>query len=535
MSLKVEIDWSHIGFTASSTAPDFVGTDVDVTSLVHVESGAVTLQYGRDQVTALAPTVSGRGTIILDNRDRKFSPRNLSSPLYGFIKPARPVRITRTVAGGGAYGATYGATYGSGDFTYTLFRGTTDDSPINPDVESKKVALSLVDGIAYFRGVKISTELYSGIRTGQAINYILDAAGWPTNLRDIDTGATVIPWWWEDNEDALTALEKLLRSEGPPALLTMGTSGEIIFMDRHHRLLNAESLTSQSTWNTSTGAEPQMNTPFSYDESWRNIINEGAADVSVRTPGQMQDVFSTESTFTIRAGETLEIIAAATDPFYDAETPRAGTDWTAVAGTVTAQLTRTSGQSTMIRLTASTGGNAIITGLRLRARPVSVAYTVEVAVRAEQSINEFGVRSMPGDLPWCNQWDAKAVLDTAVTLRSQPLPVVSATFLIANAARANMLLPLNLSDRITIVEPETALNHPFFIENSGHSLTADFDHEVTFGAEAAPVQRTPAVRLNVSGPLGFGYLTNPAQDAQHLMILGSNVSGHRLGEGILAW
>src|SRR4249919_671650 len=304
MSLKVEIDWNR--------DLDYSDISENVTEFVRARNNPISLDYGRDQSTALAPTIAGRGSLVLDNDDRRFSPRNTSSPIYGYVKPARPVRITRTLPTSGT--------------TYTLFVGHTDDSPINPDVTSKQVSLSLVDSLADFRGLNITTPLYQGIRTGQAIGYILDACGWSAPLRDLDAGATVIPFWWEDGTDALDALGKVLRSEGPPAMLTVGSSGEIVFKDRHHRLLDAASLTSQATFRADGMIEPVMNIPFDYDEAWKNIINTGLISVDVRTPNALDVVWTIDSPIGFTASETKTFIAQTTDPFYNAVTPLSGTD-----------------------------------------------------------------------------------------------------------------------------------------------------------------------------------------------------------------
>src|SRR5216110_3587324 len=121
--IRVEIDWDKSG--SYTTVGD------NVTALVRPIQGAITADYGRDQTTALAPTVAGRGSLVLDNRDRRFSPRaatlanGSANPLYGKLKPARPVRIIRTIS----------AT------DYVLFIGHTDDQPINPDPDSKTVTV----------------------------------------------------------------------------------------------------------------------------------------------------------------------------------------------------------------------------------------------------------------------------------------------------------------------------------------------------------------------------------------------------------
>lgn len=537
--LKVEVDWDNDG--------TFSAPGADISDLVRPVTGAITAQYGRDQSTALAPAMSGQGQVVLDNRDRRFTPRNTASPLYGKVKPARPVRIRRTVPGvpvpagypGDVYPSLdlYPSTGGStaADVSYTLFVGHTDDSPINPDLNSRTVSLSLLDSLAALRGQSISTPLYSGIRTGDAVNYILDVAGWPAELRDIDSGATVIPWWWEDDTDMMDALEKVVRSEGPPAVVTVGSSGEIIFRDRHHRLTEARTLTPQSVWRGSEGrGEPVMSVPFSYDEAWRNIVNSGTVSVDVRTVQPLQAVWTSDATISLSAGEERIINASASDPFYDAVTPADGVDLTTKSGSVTVRLMRTSGVSVGIVL-AAVGGDAIISNLRLWAYPVTSAYTVQVSASDSQSVAEFGARSFQGDLPWCSEYDAAAVLSTVVSQRAHPLPVVTARFVVGrNGPRAGAILPRDLSDRVTVVESETMLDDDFYIESIQHELTSDVDHAVTFGLEACPIPVTPVMRFDTAGQ-GFGTgkfgsgLDDPAT-----MFRFDGIVGHRFDSGVFA-
>jgi|SRR5215216_497252 len=505
----VAVDWDRDG--------DFTNTGDDVTSLVQRSRDVVTVEYGRDQSTALAPTVSGRGSFTLDNQSKRFSPRNTASPLYGKIKPARPVKISRTyTSAGDFFSDTFSDFFGGATAEKVLFIGHTDDSPINPDVDSKTVGLTLVDALAGFRGQTISTGLYAGLRTGEAIGVVLDECGW-VGTRDLDFGASVLPWWWEDSTDALDALEKLVRCEGPPALLTVGVDGGIVFRDRHHRFIDTASITSQSTWRNQGSIEPVMGRPFSYDEAWRNIINTGLISVDVRTPAATDAIWTLDSTVGFTANETKTFIASTSDPFMNAIAPVVGTDYELISGSLTSViLSRTSGASTTITLTAG-GSGAHIDRLQLRAQPVTVAYTVQVTASDAGSIADYGARSFPSDLPFCNQYDAQDILETAIQMHADPLPIVSARFLIADLApksRVAAALARDLSDRVTVVESETVLNDDFYVESISHTFTGTYDHSVTFGLEAVP----PA-----------GTVT-----ASDVFILGSSVSGHRLGTGKLA-
>jgi hypothetical protein len=480
----VGVDWAKNG--------SYAGASDDVTDRVRPGS-RVTASYGRDQDTALSPIVAGRGSFDLDNRSRDYSPRNVSSPLYGNLKPARPVIIQRTVSG----------------IIYVLLVAHTTDDPINPDVDAKTVSFTLEDALAAFKGQTVSTALYSGIRTGDAIGYILDAVGW-TGGRDLDAGVTVMPWWWEERADAFEALTKLLNSEGPPALLTVGTAGEIIFRDRHHRLTRSASLTSQATWSGTEGAaEPVMGVGFTYDDAWRNIVNSATFSVDVRVPAtSLQVVWETEATIDIPASSTVPVSVELTDPVQGAAVPSvSGKDYSLLSGTVTPTLSRTSGTAITIFLAAG-GVAARITNLRLRAYPVPVTYTVQVSATDATSQTDYGLRSYPAEAPWAGQYDAKAIADLQVATRKQPNPILNIRFPcgLNQDARLTALLTRDLSDRVTVVEPETAVNSDFFLESFQHSIDGITDHQITVGAEAVPpTVGNPAIMFQFDGPPGTGF------------------------------
>jgi hypothetical protein len=466
--IKVEVDWNRDG--------DFTGTNENVTRYIR-RSEPISLSYGRDPGTTGSVVVQGQGGVVLNNSDRRFSSRNTASPLYGLIKPARPVRVTRNIGGS----------------TYTLFRGHTDETPLNPDPTSKSVALSLVDYLGDFRGKDLTTAMYSGIRTGAAINVILDACDWDPALRDIDPGATVMPWWWEDGTDAMTALDKLVRSEGSPALLTVGTSGEVIFRDRHHRRLRTTSSTVQSTWRDTGKLAPVIAREFSYDESWQNIVNTASAEVDQRQPQDLQVVWSLENFNTnIQLFTPQTVWAKLTDPVIGVVTPTVSNGdivktFPDVVGNVTATLIQTSGQTIGITLSAGLrvdpgGEHPVPRQARHRGEHDHGERHPGRAITAD-----YGKKAFSLDAPWCNAYDAQAILDQIVSDRAQPLPVVTTKVLVGrDVPTATAILSRDLSDRVRVKETQTLLDDDFFIESIQHDLSGEHDHEVTFALEHVP-------------------------------------------------
>ena len=458
----VEIDWDRDG--------DFFTWYDNVTPDVQRQD-QVSLQYGRDPGGAIF--VAGSGGFTLDNSSRRYSSRNTASPLYGKIKPARPVRVTRTAGG----------------FPYTVFHGHTDETPLNPDVSARTVSVALTDYLADFRGQEISTTVHRGIRTGEAIGFVLDACGWSATARDLDAGATVIPWWWEDKTDALTALEKIMRSEGAPSMLTIGAGGEIIFRDRHHRLIRSTSSTSQDTWRNAGTVGRVMARGFSYDDAWGNIINTGSVQVDQRTAGETQVVWTNETSFRLAASASTSFAITTTDPVIDMVVPSLVngdiTKPTGLVGGVTATLNQTSGQTFFLTLTANAFGCWVDT-LQLRGKPLTVTSTSTVSASDSGSIADYGSRSFQDDLPWCNAYDAQGILNKVVADRADPLPVVTTRFVVGRNTRHYPLLARDLSDRVTVIEPESALNDAFYIEQIHHDFTGEDDHEMTFTLEHVP-------------------------------------------------
>jgi hypothetical protein len=475
VTFTVRVDWARNG--------NFTDTGDDVTLDVR---GGMSASYGRDQSTALSPVVAGRGSVTLDNSTRAYSPRNTLSPLFGNVKPSRPVLIERTISG----------------TTYAVLRAHTDDSPIDPDVDSKTVAFSLVDYLADFHGVKVTTTLYQGLRTGEAIDVVLTAAGW-TGGRVLDAGSSLLPWFWCNGDDAFDVLQQLLASEGPPSLLTVDGTGAVVFRDRQHRITSTASTVSQATFTASGSTEPVMGSGFRYSEPWGNIINDVQITVDERqSAGNRSTVWSADATINVDPSSSYVVVVSTSDPFTNAVAPEDVTDYVVVSGSITATaLSRTSGQSTSITLTAGAGG-AQITGLRLRAVSVPVARSRVVTRSDSTSQTAYGVRSLPSDLEpkWASYEDVVDLAALFVATRKDPLPQLQAVFTCQDSqtARLAAVLTRDLSDRVTVVEAETTLNGPFFIESISHDISNVTQHVVAFGLEAVPPTAAGTFRLGTS-------------------------------------
>lgn len=471
----VFIDWNKDG--------DYSDTGETVTTRV-LHRTAVSIGYGRDRARALSPPAPGVSSFALNNASRDYSPENGSSPLAGTILPARPVLIQRTLSA----------------VTYSLHRGQIDGYEVNPEKAERSVAVTTLDALAGFGNSTVSTELYSGIRTGTAVGYVLDALGWPTASRDLDPGASVLPWWWEDNADGLEALKRLVQAEGIPALLYVDpATGYVVFRDRHHRLLETASLTSQATFRGS-GTEPLFSAPVKYDHGWKEVVNSVTIAVGERGPAvEVSAVWTSQDIVTLAAGETKILRVEASEPFMSAITPESGTDYTVLSGSISIVLTRTSGKSTTMLITAG-GAAASLYQLQLRAYSVAVKRTIQVTAEDAASVTKYGRRSAPSgfEAPFVNVHDAAAIADVLLAYHAERLPIVSFTVENKNDTRETQQLVRALSDRVTLSDTEIGLSDEFFLDRIEHYFEALYIR-TTFHAEKAPTVPGNVFRFDVTG------------------------------------
>lgn len=210
----------------------------DITCLVYNEGG-ISTNEGRDIPRALASVAPAETSFSFTNLNRLYSPNNPASVLYDITATNSPVQIRALFEGR----------------FYILYNGFLDDFVIEqtqPDLSI--ISISAIDVIGKLASTTISTQLYQNIRTGEAIGIVLDEAGWPSGKRKLDYGSTVLDWWWEDNVNALEAVNKLIRAEGMPAIVYTDDVGDFVFKDRHHRYISPFSLESVAHFDECDGA-----------------------------------------------------------------------------------------------------------------------------------------------------------------------------------------------------------------------------------------------------------------------------------------
>jgi hypothetical protein len=163
-TLEFCVDWDAENWL---NTPDFTGTYDDISSYVK----SYQLRRGIETEQGNAP--AGTLNLTLDNSSGLFSPTNSAGDLYGLIRPWLPVRFRATV----------------GVTTYTVYSGFISRISCSPHGSKQTATLYCTDGMDLLARNMVTQDETSTSETsdGNAVGYILDAAGWPSARRSLDT------------------------------------------------------------------------------------------------------------------------------------------------------------------------------------------------------------------------------------------------------------------------------------------------------------------------------------------------------------
>ena len=165
-TLEFKIDWDCESWLDT---PDFSDAIDDISDYV--------MRYELDRGEKVEQGNSPAGTlqIVVNNSSKRFSPVYGSSPLYGKMRPWLPVRFRATV----------------GVTTYTVYTGFISRISCDPLSSRQTATLYCTDGMDLLARNMVTQDetVSSSTSDGGAVGYVLDAAGWPTSKRSLDSTA----------------------------------------------------------------------------------------------------------------------------------------------------------------------------------------------------------------------------------------------------------------------------------------------------------------------------------------------------------
>lgn len=456
----VKIDWNKDG--------DYSDAEENISAVVF----GFKIDRGRDQAWELGKSRASVAEILVDNVSKKYSPENSESPIYGNVKPGRPVRIVALEDG----------------VTYPLFIGTLENFKLRPQKDQRTILFYAEDGLTQMRTQKVYTAVYENITTGVAIGHILDAIGWDAGKRIIDTGQTTLLYWWAWDKSALQAIRELEAVE--LGLFYLDEEGNAVYEDRHHRLKGAH-LTSQETYDT----DNRIYHDFKYDMGIRNIFNQAIANILKYSEGGITVLWTLDETPCLAAGEVRTWRALFTGGAVDLVTPVESTDYIAnsesggggddLSANISISITKLS-QGADLEVTNNGAVAAYLTTLQQRGKLLS---SVTSSYKADNvaSQTDFEIRTYPlssSIIP--TEPIAKDYCDFVVSRYGIQVPTIKLKIWNATAADLAEILARRTSDRVTIKNDELGLDDEFFIHNIKHVISKQGRlHEMEIACERA--------------------------------------------------
>lgn len=445
--------------------PDIANTNITAHNEAPAFQTLVKYERGYQRAIVGEPPAAGAMSVTLVNDS--LARYQLDEP-----EPGLALRLNKFVSG----------------VAYSMAQVNLDDpvhtlSGIRPIVRAQGFG-----SLAKLANRKLSTALYKNITTGAAIGHLLDAAGFPAFLRDLDTGEVTLRYWWLNDEDALTALQTLINSEGVTAMLYEQGDGSLRFMARSARFTESRCTTPQSAF-TSQGSAPRLS-DFQYFTGGREVVNEATHDRVARNddPDGAQIVWQDvngDGNYILAPDQSLVFIAVAEEPFFDAITPVLDTDYEVGIGSVSVTLERDSGQRTRITFLAG-GSGATIGGvgsnnitLRATLTFIGATFSETSSIDATTSIAKYGLRPWNGqmsrELEW---WDIRDNLDAIVAWKQNPSGRVRIRVLAHGSSANNLAIAQrDIGDMVSI----TNQNHDF----EASAWIMRIEHEVVSPASIA--------------------------------------------------
>lgn len=179
------------------------------------------IQIRRGRVFELDTIGPGTCTVTFEDPKRNLDPTYTVGAYYPNVLPMRRIRVT----------AVFSAV------TYRVFSGYVERWPITwsgPDYS--RVTVTASDGFLPLQQAALVVSR-SAEMSGTRVGAVLDAVGWPTADRVIDTGASTIQastFVATDNQTALQHIQAVVMAEN--GLFFIDGQGRAVFQDRHRRL-----------------------------------------------------------------------------------------------------------------------------------------------------------------------------------------------------------------------------------------------------------------------------------------------------------
>jgi hypothetical protein len=202
----------------------------------------------RDQYEA------GQATVRVLDPLSYFNPQNVNSPYFGYLTPLRKLRVAATFEG----------------TSYFLYSGYTTEYRYTYPTGQETGYVDIVcnDAFRLMQQAAITTvaSATAGQNTGARVSAILNQVNFPSNMRQIDTGATLCV---ADSGNSRTSLDALLNAAfSEQGAFFINSSGTAVFKNRSNTITSASATPIEFN---QSGGIPYKNLVFAFDD--KLIIN----------------------------------------------------------------------------------------------------------------------------------------------------------------------------------------------------------------------------------------------------------------------
>lgn len=166
---------------------------------IHIDRGRKRLLQSNGN--GFEKLATGKATIEVLNRDGRFDGWNTESELYPNVDGGKEIRIRVRDLSGGAD-------------PYFLFRGMITNIVPTGSGKDARATITALDGLDFLRNTDARVAIQQNITPDEAMNLVLDSAGWPSHWgRSLDVSSETIRWWWANgNKKAMSQIEDLALS-----------------------------------------------------------------------------------------------------------------------------------------------------------------------------------------------------------------------------------------------------------------------------------------------------------------------------------
>lgn len=364
---KVEIQWDGLSWTDETTY--FIS--------------------GKGNEEMAGPTGEGVAATLdveLDNTTGRFTPGNTSSPIYAYLKPRVPIRISIIMAG----------------YTYRLFTGYVKN--IHPNIKSAICSLECYDNQVKVSNKSTNGVVYENKRSDELLTTLCGLIGMDPSEFDFDIGTHVVNYGYFENRNVWPIMGELAVAER--GRIFFDRNGILTFWNRerlHNRNVSLVTLT-RDHWITD----------LDYSVAEHQVKNYITVQSTPRASSGIQTVWTngnveylnpyTDVLVYVPTGQSQSAYLELEDPCTAFITPVATTDYTAnnaqdgTGDDLTANVEITEfidyGNAVFVTVTNNGTEDLYLTKFQVRGNPAKIQKWIRVIESDSLSISTYGKQTI---------------------------------------------------------------------------------------------------------------------------------------------